>query len=190
MPNQYPYEVPTLSETPLPDEILIHIAKIIRQFSEFEFVLNLHLCQLTNLMPYQLDALVGATSLSRRITTARKLAALRDEDVFTRLQDDFFKTGFRQVQSIRNTVAHGTYIGTNAEKGVNFYYFLTQSTTTDTKDRLASVVNCLGENAIKNAANYCEANFPLFEKAMELKPFREKLLLEGLQRHRKSHPTR
>lgn len=182
--------MPTLSDRPLPDDILVQIAKIVRQFSEFEFVLNLHLCQLTNLMPYQLDALIGTTSLSRRISMARKLAALRDEDVFTRLQDDFFKTGFRQVQSIRNHVAHGTYIGTSVEKGVNFYYFLTQSTTTDTKDRIASVVECLGENAIKNAADYCQANFPLFQDAMNLKPFREKLLQEGLQRHRKAHPTR
>jgi hypothetical protein len=162
-----------LKNEPLPDDVLLSIAKLVRAWAEIEHVVELYLKELTSLTDSQLLLVLGRQPISLKMALAAKLAKLKGKRAYKRYQKAFLEDdGWMGIGlKYRNVVAHGRYVGIDTD---GKYCFVTKDIIEYTKGRADTEAHAFLPQTLRGMALFSEAMPFLLITALKLESLHEK----------------
>jgi hypothetical protein len=162
-----------LKYEPLPDDVLLSIARLVRAWAEIEYVIELYLEEITTLKGSELMLLLGRMPISSKIALAAKLAKLKGKRAYKRYQKAFSEGEeyFSLSLKYRNVVAHGRYVGIDSD---GKYCFLTKDVIEYTKGRADTEAHAFRPDTILSMALFSQELPLLLIRLLKLEPLHEK----------------
>jgi hypothetical protein len=165
-----------LKNEPLPDDVLLSIAKLIRAWAEIEYIVELYLEDITSLNGSELLLLLGRMPISSKMALAAKLAKLKGKRAYKRYEEAFVPPStaadyFSLSLKYRNVVAHGRYVGIDGE---GKYCFLTKDIIEYTKGRADTEAHAFLPYTLERMALFSEGLPALLISCLKLESLHEK----------------
>lgn len=182
MPKTYAHEPTDIVVSELDDETLLSIGRLIRAFAEIEDLVFLYLCGLAETSETKATILFASVPLQKKLEMAEYLAQTTGEQI-VEMHRTLFDATFKEALQLRNTVAHGVFLGKDPKE--HRLLFLTNKTSppVGTAARVA-VEGWLADN-IKQYSVAATTFIKELEAQLRLQPLRERRLLTTLQAHPK-----
>lgn len=187
MPKSYAHEPTEFVPGEIDDKVMLSIGKLIRAFAEIEDRIFVYLCLLAEVSETRGVVLFGSVPLQKKLEMAEYLAQTTGQKI-TDIHRAVFNDTFKEALSLRNTVAHATFLGVEPKEGR--LVFLTNKTSApEAGSARLTVEGWLPENIIRfaeSSGQFLES----IEHHLMLKPSLEKRRSTTLQAHPKARRPR
>src|SRR5688572_5544958 len=111
MPTTYSPKGTSIRPYELTAEQHAAIGRLVRACAEIEDIINLRLYDLADIIEGVGMVFLGRTSVVKRLELLRLLSQGRGSDAYDLYKQAFDNTDYRDLVSMRNTVAHGYLLG-------------------------------------------------------------------------------
>lgn len=180
-------DVPTdLTDTPIDDATLIAIAQITRCVAEIEHCLTCFIGMLTGLGEMHVRIMLGRSAYSARLVVAEQLAKARSDHALS-AYNAVFDEQMRALIDCRNTVCHGTYLGTT---NLGTLAFLIDQANFSIEDKFGQTVHTYSPIGLQDLGQGAQLVIPKIEKILKIEAWRGTRLQRGLQLHPKAQKSR
>lgn len=106
-------EVPTLKKTALPAEFIFHTGRIVRALAELEDCLDVYISLCANLNASKRIAIVGRSSLNRKIEIGKSLSKLNADPKVLGSFNSVFNEDTKAIIRRRDVLCHGVHLGSS-----------------------------------------------------------------------------
>lgn len=162
-----------LRKEPIPDEVMISIARLVLAWAEIECVIDMYLASLSGLNESQLILVLGRQTISSKLALAEKLAKLKGKRAH-KLHRKVFSVGGDSVPrslKYRNVVSHAQYVGIDTG---GKYSFCTNDIIDYTKGRADTEAHAFRAETLSEAALFSEAFSIALVQLLKLESLHEK----------------
>jgi hypothetical protein len=169
----------------LTDDQHAAIGRIIRACAEIEDIINLRLADLTGVLEGVVLVFLGRASITKRLQILKFVSegkGIEAEDLHAQAFDN---PHFRELQEMRNTVAHGRLLGLTDDGNIAFSVVETQGI--DSK-KVWMTAHSYGPDSFAILASQAEDIIPQMEAAFGLTSLREKRRATTLAPHSMASP--
>ena len=182
MARTYPTIAPDLKPGKLATSTLVSIGRLVRAFAEIEDIVDLFICNLTEMSESKVTVILGRSAMRKKLEIAEQLARMRSDDAL-KIYNAIFDTAFDDALECRNTVAHGILLG--VAKGGEIAFLTAPSGKVEGEAAIRIVIS-YHPKAIQSKAIVSEAAIPKMIEALQVQGQREERLQRPLAPHPKS----
>lgn len=169
----------------LDDTTLVSIGRIVRAFAEIDHIVSMFIGQMVSVGEGYMVLLLGRNAISKKMEIAEHLARMaggRPEKFF----DEFFGKGLNDMLRVRNSVAHGLFLG-RTEEG---WAFKTPAVDSPVPGAMMATTYVYTSEMLKGCADAAEGNIASMESVLNLEASRRKRHEQHLAPHRKAQAPR
>lgn len=168
--------------SPISDELLICIAKIIRCFAEMEDILTLHLAKMSRIDEVALSVLLSGPSFLAKKDMAVMISKTIGGECEAATKKWFSNDAIETIRIARNTLAHGVYIGL-IEGNPSFREMRNEGVDDGT---ILNRVSTYKVSKLQGMATYMESSLPVMEEELHVAQWRLDRRSESPEAHPKA----
>lgn len=185
MPVTYSDKTSSIKPYALTDGQHAAIGRLIRACAEIEDIINLRLALLTGSPEGVVLLFLGRTSITKRLQILKLVSEGKGIEAQRLFAEAFDNPDFREIQDMRNTVAHGHLLGLTDDGNIAFSVVEPQGIDSQ---KIHMTAHCYNPDAFAILAHMAEDIIPQMEAAFGLTALREKRRATTLAPHNKALP--